>query len=67
MADYTTEMDCIRTFLMKVHTPATTKHIGETSSIARVAATQRMFVMPGELKCSGQIISDLPKKWCMGR
>ena len=50
MADYTTELDCIRTFLLKVHTAATTKHYPEEAgSIKNIvdATMQRMLVFPG--------------------
>lgn len=52
MADYTTELDCVRTFLLKVHTVATTKHAPvEASQISHVldASSQRMLVHPPEL------------------
>ena len=49
MADYTTEMDMIRTFLLKVHTVATTKHYTEERIIKKIADTQKMLVLPGEL------------------
>lgn len=52
MADYTTELDCVRTFLLKVHTAATTKHAPvEASKIGDVldASSQRMLVHPPEL------------------
>lgn len=49
MADYTSDLDCVRTFLLKVHTPATTKHIDETAKITRINDTQRIMVYQGEL------------------
>ena len=52
MADYTTELDCVRTFLMKVHTVATTKHYPvEASKLSGItdASFQRMLVHPPEL------------------
>ena len=50
MADYTTELDCVRTFLLKVHTAATTKHYPEEVGILKnIADTQRMLVNPPEL------------------
>ena len=52
MADYTTELDCVRTFLLKVHTAATTKHYpveaGKLSNIVD-ATNQKMLVHPPEL------------------
>jgi len=52
MADYTTELDCVRTFLLKVHTVATTKHSPvEASKLSGItdASFQRMLVHPPEL------------------
>ena len=52
MADYTTELDCVRTFLLKVHTAATTRHAPvEASKISNIldASSQRMLVHPPEL------------------
>lgn len=51
MADYTTDLDCVRTFLMKVHTAATTKHINEAADITNIldASQQRMHVKQPEL------------------
>lgn len=51
MADYTTEMDCIRTFLLAVHTVATTKHYTEERNIADIvdASGQKMLVTIGEI------------------
>jgi len=52
MADYTTELDCVRTFLLKVHTAATTKHFPEEAgSLKNIvdATMQRMLVFPPEL------------------
>ena len=52
MADYTTELDMIRTFLLKVHTAATTKHYPiEASELSGIvdATFQRMLVFPPEL------------------
>ena len=50
MAEYTTELDCVRTFLLKVHTAATTKHYPEEVGILKnIADTQRMLVNPPEL------------------
>ena len=52
MADYTTQLDCVRTFLLKIHTVATTKHFpaeaGKISDIVDVTF-QRMLVHPPEL------------------
>ena len=52
MAGYTTELDCVRTFLLKVHTVATTEHAPvEASKLSDVldATSQRMLVHPPEL------------------
>ena len=51
MADYTTHLDAFRTFLLKIHTAATTKHIGEATKIEDVldASSQRMFVSKPEI------------------
>ena len=52
MADYTTELDRVRTFLLKVHTVATTKHYpAEASKLSGIvdASFQRMLVLPPEL------------------
>jgi len=51
MADYTTEMDCIRTFLLAVHTDATTKHFTEQRNIEDIvdASGQKMLVRIGEI------------------
>ena len=52
MADYTTELDCVRTFLLKVHTVATTKHYPvEASVLSKIvdATFQRMLVHPPEI------------------
>lgn len=52
MADYTTELDMIRTFLLKVHTAATTKHAPiEANKLSGIvdASFQRMLVNPPEL------------------
>lgn len=52
MADYTTELDCVRTFLLKVHTVSTTKHYPvEASKLSGItdASFQRMLVHPPEL------------------
>lgn len=52
MADYTTELDCVRTFLLKVHTASTTKHYPvEASVLSKIvdATFQRMLVFPPEL------------------
>ena len=52
MAGYTTELDCVRTFLLAVHTVATTKHKPvEVSKISDIldASSQRMAVNPPEL------------------
>lgn len=52
MADYTTELDCVRTFLLKVHTVSTTKHYPiEASKVSGIvdASFQRMLVHPPEI------------------
>lgn len=51
MADYTTQLDCLRTFLLKVHTVATTKHINEISSLENIvdASFQKMFINHPEM------------------
>lgn len=51
MAAYTTQLDCVRTFLLKVHTAATTEHAAEASSIHKIidASNQKMFVNYPEL------------------
>ena len=52
MAAYTTELDCVRTFLLAVHTVATTKHYPvEASKLSGItdASFQRMLVHPPEL------------------
>ena len=52
MAAYTTELDCVRTFLLKVHTVATTKHSPvEASGLSGIvdASYQKMLVFPPEL------------------
>ena len=48
MADYTTEMDCVRTFLLKVHTAATTKHFTEIKNISLISDDKRILVLPPE-------------------
>ena len=52
MADYTTELDCVRTFLLAVHTVSTTKHYPvEASKLSGItdATMQRMLVYPPEI------------------
>ena len=52
MADYTTELDCVRTFLLAIHTVATTKHYPvEATKLSGItdASFQRMLVHPPEL------------------
>ena len=52
MAAYTTKLDCIRTFLLAVHTVATTKHYSvEASKLSGIvdASYQRMLVHPPEI------------------
>jgi len=52
MADYATELDCVRTFLLKVHTAATTKHYPvEASKLSGItdATYQKMLVHPPEI------------------
>jgi hypothetical protein len=52
MADYTTELDCVRTFLLAVHTVATTKHSPvEATNLSGItdASFQRILVHPPEL------------------
>ena len=52
MADYTTELDCVRTFLLKVHTTATTKHYpAEAGSVKAItdATSEKILVHPGEI------------------
>jgi len=46
MGDYTTQLDCVRTFLLKIHTVATTEHADECGSIHKIldASNQKMFV-----------------------
>jgi len=48
MAD-DSELDYIRTFLGKVHTVATVKHVGEIGRLREIADTQRILVNQGEL------------------
>lgn len=46
MGDYTTQLDCVRTFLLKVHTAATTKHADEIGAVHKIldASNQKIFV-----------------------
>lgn len=54
MADYTTQLDCIRTFLLKIHTVAAVKHAAEAGAIHKIldASNQKMFVHYPELMAS---------------
>ena len=52
MADYTTELDCVRTFLLKVHTTATTEHYpAEAGDVINItdASFEKILVHPPEL------------------
>lgn len=42
------ELDYIRTFLMKVHTATTAKHLEEAGNLMLINDTQRMLVFPPE-------------------
>lgn len=48
MAD-DSELDYVRTFLGKIHTAATVKHISETGNLGNIADTQRMLLYPPEI------------------
>ena len=48
MAD-DSELDYIATFLGKIHTAATVKHIDETGKITNIADTQKMLLYPPEI------------------
>lgn len=52
MASYTTELDCVRTFLLAVHVAATTEHYpAESGKIENIISgtDQKMLVFPPEL------------------
>jgi len=56
MASYTTELDCVRTFLLAVHTTATTEHYpAEAGKVINIvdASFEKMLVYPPELIGSG--------------